>query len=43
MKKKRGSNGNNPPICAARRADRLKRVMARAHDRYAAAFRRLAE
>ena len=31
------------PVRAARRTDRLKRVMARAHDRYAGAFRRLAE
>jgi len=30
-------------VRAARRTDRLKRVVARAHDRYAGAFRRLAE
>ncbi len=31
------------PVRGARRTERLKRVMARAHDRYAGAFRRLAE
>ena len=31
------------PVRGARRTERLRKVMARAHDRYAGAFRRLAE
>jgi antitoxin component of MazEF toxin-antitoxin module len=31
------------PVRGARRTNRLKHVMARAHERYAGAFRRLAE
>lgn len=31
------------PVRAQARTDRLKRVMERAHDRYAGVFRRLAE
>ena len=31
------------PVRGARRTERLRKVMARAHDRYAGVFRRLAE
>ena len=31
------------PVRSVRRAERLRRVMGRAHDRYAGAFKRLAE